>query len=670
VRTANSSSTWLQRSEERLSKLLSEARQRFDSQSWDVTGWHERPSVAAAAVLTFSVHKAVRRKQRGVDSRDALPPHFIDTFKAWMVLDEGASSGTNFSRLFAAKHFWHFLSTAQAERADDFKWGTLIESDFLAFEQYLKSYCTSKNKPLSDGAVCSAIFAIQELANFLWLRGICRSIKYIAQTKQGNAARPLSVRETDAKKKLPDKGALETLAEIYHRTTTAPPGDVPELHLIYISAAAIQPFTGFRPIELLTLPYDCEVEEKILDKASPEGYRYQYGLRYWVAKKGRKSFQTKWISRTAEPLVRECIKRIKDLTAEARRRAVILEADPTRVPLSPDLQKAWVLAVADVAEILGYKTGSGITRIPEAELPRQRFPVAHKRMWFYYPRDVELYLMRRRVKNLYTVRYEDNTIQKLSESLFITFAQIKSGVPCRLLVEPITYKQLHQFFSRPTSGSSDGMFTLYGKTPEEKAMAINLNSFRHWLHHVAYKGGLQEHLLARYFARDNPQSSRPYLHFTPPEIAEYVRDEIRAGRVFGNIAKTYWSLPEDQREDYLLGQVNAGHITPWGLCARNFALKPCDKHLNCLNNCSSFLCTKGDQREVSALIDLQRKTAALLKAAEDAEAEGEQWAKAMVGYNAATLANIDVILTTHMSPDGKEGEMIRPFKEGISLAES
>jgi hypothetical protein len=357
------------------------------------------------------------------------------------------------------------------------------------------------------------------------------------------------------------------------------------------------------------------VEEKIKDKASPNGYKYGYGLRYWVAKKGRKSLQVKWISLTAEPLVRECIKRIKYLTAEARRRAAILEADPTRVPLPPHLQELWVMPVTSVGEILGYKTGVGVSRIPEAELSRHRFPVAHKTKWFYYPRDIELYLMRRRVKNLYTVRYKDDTVQKLSESLFITFAQLsqKSGALCRLLVEPITYKQLHQFLARPASGSSDGMFGLYGKTPEEKAMAINLNSFRHWLHHVAYKGGLQEHLLARYFARDNPQSSRPYLHFTPPELGEYVRDEIRAARVFGNTAKTYWSLPEDRREDYLVGQVSVGHITPWGLCVRNFALKPCDKHLNCLNNCSSFLCTKGDQREASALIDLQGKTAALLK---------------------------------------------------------
>lgn len=585
-------------------------------------------------------------------------------------MDEDPSPSTIFSRVFAAKHFWNFLSTTQAERAADFKWGTLIESDFLSFEQYLKSYRTSKNESLSDGTIRSAISALQELANFLWLRGICRSITYIAHTRPGNVAKPLSEREKDAEKKLPDPGILETLADIYHRITTAPAGDIPDLHLILISATAIQPFTGFRPIELLTLPYDCEVEEKIIDKANPAGFKYRYGLRYWVAKKGRKYPHIKWISPTAESLVRACIKRIKEITAEARRRAAILETDPTRVPLPPNLQKMWVLPVASVGEILGYKTGSGISRIAEGELPRRRIPEAHKTKWFYYPHDIELYLMLQRIKNLYTVRHKDGAVQKLSESLFITFAQLsqKSSEPCRLLVEPVSYRQLQQFLSCQASSSCNSVFTLYGKNLEEKAMAINPNSFRHWLHHVAYRGRLQEHLLARYFARDNPQSSRAYLHFTPPEIGEYVRDEIRAGRVFGDIAKTYQSLPEDQREDYLLGQVNAGHITPWGLCARNFALKPCDKHLNCLNNCSSFLSTKGDQREVSALVDLQRNTAALLKKANDAEAEGEQWAEPMINYHTVTLANINEVLATHMGPEGEEGEMIRPFKGGRSLA--
>jgi hypothetical protein len=54
--------------------------------------------------------------------------------------------------------------------------------------------------------------------------------------------------------------------------------------------------------------------------------------------------------------------------------------------------------------------------------------------------------------------------------------------------------------------------------------------------------------------------------------------------------------------------------------------------------------------------------------AEDAEAGGEQWAEPMINYHNATLSNINEILDTHTGPEGEEGEMIRPFKDGRSLA--
>lgn len=667
------SSARLQASEENLARLLSEALRRFictypgqdfKSQSWDITEHHDRPGGAAASVFTFSVLGVARKKRRLLDTEDALPAHFINAIKAWIVLDEGASLNTNIQRLGAAKHFWNFLSTGQSERAATFRWGSLVESDFQAFEQYLINYRTAKDKPLSEPAISGAISPLRELATFLWLREVCRRIQYFPKTRVGDA-KPLNERRKDAEKKLPDPGALEALADIYHRVTTAPEGEVPSLHQIYISAAAILPFTGLRPIELLTLPFDCEVEE---DAVGSGGCGKRYGLRYWAVKKRGTFPDVKWISPTAEPLVRECVGRIKQLTDAARRRAAILEADPDRVPLPPDIHRAYVVRSQDVADILGYKSIAGVTRIPVEDLPRHLLRGA--KPFFYYPHEIEQYLLRKRAKNLYTVRHDDGTAQKLSESLLITFTytSIRSDIPCLLLVEPVKYKILEQFFSRAEVKQHNSAFSLYGATPEEKGRSLNLNSCRHWLNHVAYKGGIEENLLARYFARESPQASRAYLHYTPPQVGEYVREEIRAGRVFGPVALTYWSLPKDRREDYLLGQTGVAHFTPWGLCLRNFALKPCDKHLNCLNNCASFHSKKGDRREVDALQDLWAKTAALLEAAERAAAEGEPWAETWVFYNRRTLAKIEQVLAVHAGTEGEEGEAIRPFKEGEDLS--
>src|SRR5947209_9144914 len=101
-------STWPQRSEERLNKMLSDARRRFictfseqnfDSQCWDATEQQVRPSVAPTTLFTFSVLGEARRKRRVIDTEDSLPAHFINAVKARIVLDEGGSSGTNFQRL-------------------------------------------------------------------------------------------------------------------------------------------------------------------------------------------------------------------------------------------------------------------------------------------------------------------------------------------------------------------------------------------------------------------------------------------------------------------------------------------------------------------------------------------------------------------------------------------
>jgi hypothetical protein len=663
-----------QTSEENLARLLSEARRRFictypeqdfKSQCWDTTEHRDRPGGAGASVFTFSVLSVARKRRRALDTEDALPAHFINAIKAWIVLDEEAALGTNLQRLVAAKHFWNFLSSMQKERAVAFQWGSLIESDLQAFEQYLIGYRSAKDKPLSASSILSAISSLQELANFLWLRGVCRRIQYYPQTRVGGA-KPLAEREKDAEKKLPDPGALEALADIYHRVTTAPEGEVPVLHQIFISAVAILPFTGFRPIELLTLPYDCEVEESVVGRG---GRGDRYGLRYWPAKKRGTFPDVKWVSPTAEPLVRECVGRIKRLTAEARQRAAILEADPCRVPLPPDLQEAYAMGTRHVAEILGYKSISGVTRIPEGELPRQ-IHEDYKKQLMYFPQDVEQYLLGQQVKNLYTVRHDDGTVQRLSESLLITFTRLSShsDTHCRLLVEPISYRLLERFFCYAEARGHHGAFSLYGATPEDKGRSLNLNSSRHWLNHVAYKGALEENLLARYFARTSPQASRAYLHYTPPQVGEYVREEIRANRVFGPVALTYWSLPEEQRDDYLLGQAGIAHFTPWGLCLRNFALKPCDKHLNCLNDCSSFHSRKGDQREVKALQDLWAKTAALLEVAKKAAAKGEPYADNWVNYNRRKLAKIEEVLAFHAGTQVEEGESARPFKEGKDLS--
>ncbi|MET0465556.1 MAG: hypothetical protein ABW007_20515 [Chitinophagaceae bacterium] len=242
-------------------------------------------------------------------------------------------------RLHATRYFWSFLSTREAPDGYEFVWVDLTEDDMLWFEQFLIAYRTQRGAKLSLKMILIIIFNVQRLVDFLFSRGICQRINYLPQTrlKGYGSSNLLDDKKFAAEMKLPAPGILEALGSIYYRLATAPAGEVSEWMLIVISSVTILILTGLRIGELVTLPYDCEVEEHLPKEQTGDSYSCRYGIRYWVEKTGQKTMRIKWISPTAESIVRASIARIKCLTAAARERARILEADPTRVMLPPEI---------------------------------------------------------------------------------------------------------------------------------------------------------------------------------------------------------------------------------------------------------------------------------------------------------------------------------------------
>jgi hypothetical protein len=601
------------------------------------------------------------------DPSDALPPVIARVVKSWMVLEGDVTPGHNVTRIRATRYFWHFLKVKRPGRAADFRWGSLEESDFRLFELFLKDYRQKNGEFLSPDTIIITIRELQSLADFLAARGICRRLNYAIQTASHRRAalEQLEGRREAAEEKLPAPEVLDAIGSIYHRLTVELIEQVNDWVIILISATAVMLLTGLRIGELLTLPYDCEVEEEVAPARPGEAVKLRYGLRYWPEKKRQLLAQIRWISPTAEPIIRACITRIKRLTSAARSRAEVLEKDPNRVPLPEEFEGREEITTAEMAAVFGHKDYASNKSYP---LP-SRIPHTYKwRNSVYKVSDVERYLLEKRVRDLCTIKRGSEGIQKLSESLFITFVgqeKFKRHAPCPLLVQTITPNMLRAFLAVPTKGRTTSFFAEFGTTAEQRALSVRPKSFRHWLNHIAYKGKMPVHLITRYFARENPRDTRDYLHYSPEEVGEYVRDEIRAGRIFGPVAKTYWSLPPEEREDYLLGQVIVGHFTPWGLCVRNLALEPCDKHLNCLNYCPSFTSVKGDKGEVAALHDLEAKTESILKKAEKAKQDGEEWADPYINYHRKTLSRIREVIARHCATDLQEGSVIRPFAHSL-----
>lgn len=524
------------KSEARIKELVMRARRKFpliypgqdfEAQLWKVVHLRERTNANQLVNFGFTTRASTVSARLSTRPEDALPPYFAEVVKSWMVISNEVTVATNEGRLYAARHFWHFLATRTGGDAASFRWGDLRESDMLAFEQFLISNGSTRKKPLGPGSILQIIKQTQWLIDFLAGHGICRRIDYIPQTQSPRLAvtRQLEERRLAADLKLPAVGVLDTLAGIYHRLTTAPEGDVRDWDLIFISGVAILMLTGLRIGELVTLPYDCEVEERRpkVDPGEPDSY--WYGIRYWAEKRGRKAPRIKWISPTAEPVIRAAIARIKRLTAAARERARILEADPTKVPLPHELACRTTIKGPELHRLIGQKTRHK-SYDPLGLLPR------HSGGWasYYYVKDLEAYLLSVRVPNLYTIRHDDGTVQMLSESLFVIFgrqAKYQSTPPCFLLAEPVRVRMFSLYLSWRAF-----IFKDYGDKQWQRELSANTHCFRHWLIHIAYEGGMEIHLILRYFAKRYVSSAVEYLHFSSNETDAYAPEELRAERFY------------------------------------------------------------------------------------------------------------------------------------------
>jgi integrase len=531
----DSQDSWQSRSEARLKDLIRSARrcfhliypgQDFDNQVWDIAHLRERPNSDGAKYLGFTTLASTGYRLSRQPS-DALPAYFAETIKSWIVISNEVSPGFNAARLKAAKHLWNFLSTRYCDDTAPFSWAELDEAEILGFEQYLITYRTKRNEPLNPNTIIGTIKCTLSLVDFLASHGICRRINYVTQTQQARRiGRPLEEKELIAQRKLPAPGVLELLADIYYRLTKAPAGEVSDWMLILISGIAILMLTGLRIGELVTLPFDCEVENQSPEARSDGSGACRYGIRYWLEKTEEETLRIRWISPTAERVVRASVARIKRLTAAARERAKVLESDPTKVTLPPELASRNTLTRQELLPLIGQRVERKVVTDPHGLLPQY----GQGSESFYYVKDLEAYLLSRRVPHLYTVRHADDTVQRLSESLFIIFAKqsrCSQMNPCRLLVEPVKAGSIASYLSRP-----NGIFKTYGIKDWQRELSANPHSFRHWLIHIAYKGGMPTRLILRYFAKRSACSIADYLHFSTDENDYEVPEELSGMRFY------------------------------------------------------------------------------------------------------------------------------------------
>jgi integrase len=593
----------------------------FDEACWDIRALKDRTANSASPRLHFTRHGS---------TDDPLPPALALAVKSWLILDYG-SAGSMGLRLDSVRMLWEAIRSRRKQDGR-FRWEDLCLEDLSQAELLMR-------EQWSASTVNKRIINVIGFTEFLAANGVARALYYRPQTPRiEDFNRHTIAGQQERRDRLPTEAALLGLADIYRELATEP------RDRLRIAAIAILMVTGLRIGELLTMPVDCEVEESRAGKP-------RYGLRYFREKSrgGARMFAVRWLTATGAELARSAIAEIRDLTNAARLRAQALERTPQRVPI-PGYHWAARMSAAEVSKTIGLL-------YPPSRIPRH----VDGRGAFYRASEVEKYLLSLRAPRLWTIDKRDGTFQMFSESLLVTFRHFfhpyHADFP--LLVEPVVIQDISDFLSG--RGDIRSVFERFDiREPDGSFCRVTSHQFRHWLNYIADKGGLPVDLQTRWFGRENPRDTEAYRHATADERLAWVKEGIRDGQLSGVKADAFFELPRTKRGVFLEAEIQAVHITAFGLCLHDFAVTPCQYHLNCVRGCPDYLRTKGNSAERDHLVQIQLATE---RALAGAKARGDV-AQAWVDHYEQTLTGIRQALAVDGDSASADGALVRPFPKG------
>ena len=155
--------------------------------------------------------------------------------------------------------------------------------------------------------------------------------------------------------------------------------------------------------------------------------------------------------------------------------------------------------------------------------------------------------------------------------------------------------------------------------------SINTNftshHFRHTLNTLLDEGGLSDLLQTEWFGRKNPRDTKAYQHTSREKRALMLREDIKKGRVGGQIVNKLKSIPITVQDAFLKARINAVHDVGSGICVHNFVQTPCERHLQCSADCKDYVWVKEDKGRID---DLKRQYSMTVVARETAEKKSKE----------------------------------------------
>jgi hypothetical protein len=451
---------------------------------------------------------------------------------------------------------------------------------------------------------------------------------------------------------LPSPEALGALAQIFRKATD--PDDV-----LVTSIMAILCSAPSRIGEVLQLSVDCEVVQY-----DSRGVAV-YGLRWYPEKGGAP--QTKTIVTSMVDVVREALSKVRALTEPARIAAAWYERHPTEIYLPPSvthLRDRPTLNSQEVAQILftePAKTDS-IRVWGKGHNIKRRTPIAVGMPAPYAFRDVEAAVVKKLPRGFPFVNKKIGL--RYSHALFCYQRNLRAR-------NKPTYHgaiDLIGINDLPRSLSTDkvSIFDRFGYFEKDGSpIRLRTHQLRHYLNTMAQAGGLGQLDVALWSGRADIHQNSVYDHVSDKDALAILEDNIQDDKhVLPTLAARRRAILI-KRDEFARLQVKTAHTTEFGFCVHDFAMLPCQLHMDCLN-CDEHLCLKGDRVRNENLLQWRNETKTLLehsKTAESAELEGaDRWTE----HQMRTLTRVEEILEIYEDRTVPNGAVIQPASGSVA----
>lgn len=409
-------------------------------------------------------------------------------------------------------------------------------------------------------------------------------------------------------KMMPSQAALDVLPRIYRDATE--PRDI-----IVSATAAILCSAPGRISEFLMLPNACETP-------GPTGGDEAYGLRWWPSKGGEP--MVKWILPSMVDVVKEAVRKIRQVTEPAREVSRWYEENPGKLYLPKALEGLRtrdVISIAELRTILwGTQGSNGSARdwceakgvhvqggsnggvVSFLEVEKSVIAMLHSLFPFLH-------------------RTSDLTCKDaLMVVLKNTFRMNKATYIC--VVEPVDIAHINDALGQRAKHSRKSMFDTFGFTePDGSPIKVTSHQFRHYLNTLAQTGGLSQLDIAKWSGRKDIRQNEAYDHVSADDMLQIIRESIgddsKTIGPLANIPKQYLI----RRDEFARLMIPTAHTTDIGYCVHDYTMSPCLVHMDCIN-CQEHVCIKGDFSKTSRLMQQFDEAKSLLAKAESAAKDG------------------------------------------------